>query len=127
MALVFNWLAIIIAAVVGLVFGWLWYAPFLFGKKYTVQEKKKIPRYNMAIYFVSALVTAFVLSNLLVIGSVLSISSALFLGFLVWLGFFAMLRLGDVLWRGKSWGYYLANIFHDLIKVLIMAAILFFI
>ena len=125
MALVFNYLAVFIAAIVSLVFGWFWYAPFMFGKKYTAEEKKKIPRYNMSIYFVTALVAVFVLSNLLAMVSAVTIGNALFLGFLVWLGFFATARIGAVLWSGKSWNYYLVNIAHDLINLLIITAILF--
>lgn len=115
-----NWVAVILAAVVSMVVGFIWYGP-LFGKawmkltgKKEMGDKKEMPK-TYAIMFAASLVTAYVLS---VLGA--SFETA----FWVWLGFQATLLLNGVLFEGKSWNLYFLNAGHQLVSLLAMAWVL---
>ena len=122
-----NYLAILVAAIVTNIIGFLWYGP-LFGKQWMKLSGISMPKGKkpsmakpMVINFVASLVTAYVLS-LFVVGG--TISSAIATGFLIWLGFFAAIMLGSVLWEMKPFSLYLLNVVHWLIALEVMAIVL---
>ena len=124
-----NITGVVAAAVAVFIFGWLWYGP-LFGKTWENlsgqkmgSDKSKMPQ-TMATVFVGALVTAYVLAAFLGLTGTTTLTGAVTVAFWAWLGFQATLKLGVVLWEGKSWNFYFLNAAHDLIGLALMAAVL---
>ncbi len=124
--------AVIVAAVVAIVLGMLWYGP-LFGKAWLrsvgldpavvmndPQKKKGMGR-AMFMNAIASIIMAFVMGHAFVFGSAFTgstgLAAALGAGFWNWLGFVAPVLLGGVLWEKKSWawwrilaGYYLVSL-----------------
>lgn len=126
-----NYVAVLVAAVVSMVFGFLWYGP-LFGKTWIrlmgVKEmgnKSQMPR-NYFILFVSSLVTAYVIADFIALTRMSTLTGVLGLAAWAWLGFQATLMIGSVLWEGKSWNLYCLNAAYWLVNLLVIAAVLFY-
>jgi len=132
-----NYLAVVGAAVVAMVLGFLWYGP-LFGKKWIESSGLSTEKLNemkargmgttYALMVVSTLIMSYVLSHVLVFAStymnVSGISAGLSTGFWNWLGFVAPVSLGAVLWDGKSWTYWFITAGYYLVSLLLMGVIL---
>ncbi|HKB88336.1 MAG TPA: DUF1761 domain-containing protein [Patescibacteria group bacterium] len=117
-----NYLAILVAALLSMVLGSLWYGP-IFGKPWmkmmgmSKESMKGMKSGDMAklygIQFIGSLFMAFILAHALVFASSYlhesGISAGLQTGFWNWLGFIAPITLGSVLWEGKSWKLWLLN------------------
>lgn len=132
-----NYLAILLAAVLSMVIGSLWFGA-LFGKTWmklmgmTKESMQGMKGSDMArlygIQFVGSLVMAFVLAHALVFASsylqVSGIPAGLQTGFWNWAGFVAPVTLGTVLWEGKSWKLWLFNNSYYLISLCSMGVLL---
>jgi hypothetical protein len=125
-----NWIAVVIAAVVGLVIGFVWYAPQVFGRRWAESAGIELPGpgnvqptvYVLAV--VSVLVTAYVLALLVKATGAASIIDGAVLGFLAWLGFVATWTLTGVIFERKPWMYWYLNAGQGLISLVVMGAIL---
>ncbi|HIJ11979.1 TPA: DUF1761 domain-containing protein [Candidatus Woesearchaeota archaeon] len=122
-----NYGAVLVAAVAYFILGWVWYGP-LFGKQWMKlqgMDPKKVDKSGMggklAAAFVANLVLAYVLAQYVLVGN---IGNGLITGFWLWLGFVATFSLSSVLWEKKPFTLYLLNNAHNLLGILIMAAIL---
>ncbi|HLC78694.1 MAG TPA: DUF1761 domain-containing protein [Candidatus Nanoarchaeia archaeon] len=128
-----NYLAVIIVSVVNFFIGFLWYGP-VFGKawikamKFTPSDVKKTKEKGMAmpmfIAFITSLITTFVLSTFVGLAGADSIVDGAFIGILVWLGFFLTASIGSMLWESKSASLFYLNTTYDIVRFIIMAAIL---
>src|SRR3989344_5607263 len=111
-----NYLAVLTAAVSGMVIGVLWYGP-VFGKIWTKlsgftkedieKAKAKGMTKSYLLGFVVQIVTACVLSVIVVAFEATTITQGAMIGFWVWLGFLATSLLNTVIWEGKSVKLYL--------------------
>lgn len=125
-----NYLAVVLAAIVSLLVGWLWYGP-LFGKAWIKHSglsmdkvnKKDMPKLYV-MQFVSSLVTAFVLASFLGLTNSKDLPGALSVAFWAWLGFFAAENIGLVAWEGKSWNLFSLKGAGQLADLLVMAVVL---
>jgi hypothetical protein len=130
-----NIVAVIVAGIVSMVTGLIWYGP-LFGKKWMALHGKTMKDFEAmkgdmpkmyAQGFVLALVTAYVLAwNMgayAMIGPVTMIDGAI-AGFFVWLGFVATTQYGGVLWEGMRKKVFLLNTLYSLVNLLIIGALL---
>lgn len=143
-----NYWAILVAAIVNIVLGFLWYSPLLFGKpwmrlmnidkKKMNESKKKGMTKNYIVMIISTLVMTYILAHFVsyirtLNFSILSapatfgfiFSQAFQLAFWIWLGFVATVMLGSILWEGKPVKLYLINAFYYLVSFILMAVILF--
>lgn len=133
-----NYIAVLVAGIVGIALGWAWYGP-LFGKQWMALSGTSMPQtmtpemkrsMNMSylITFIGSLVMAYVLSHALVFASAYldtrGVSAGLMAGFWNWLGFVAPVMLGMVLWEGKPWKLYFLNVAYYLVTLLIMGVVL---
>lgn len=132
-----NYLAIVVAAVLSMVIGSVWFGP-LFGKpwmklmgmsKESMKDMK--PQAMMKLYgiqFVGSLFMAFVLAHSLVFAKAYlgesGISAGLQTGFWNWAGFVAPVTLTSVLWEGKSWKLWLLNNGYYLVLLCSMGVLL---
>lgn len=125
-----NLVAVIAAAIASMALGALWYGP-LFGKTWMKlsgvsmgnASKNEMPKLY-AIQFVGSLVLAYVLSVFLGLTNTVDLMGAVTVAFWAWLGFQATLKLGMVLWEGKSWNLYFLHAAHDLINLSLIATVL---
>lgn len=138
-----NYWAVLVAAVAAMIFGGLWYSPLLFGKAWMkgagftqadMEKAKKKGMWKSYLFnFLSLLVLAFVLQQLVVNSmkaagflSLEGFSRFLFLlddMILFWVGFVATIMLSSVIWEGRPFYYYLVNVFHWLFSLLVMTAV----
>ncbi len=132
-----NYVSIVIAAVVNMILGFVWYGP-LFGKQWISMmgwsksdmdaAKKKGMAKSYAIMALGSLVMAFVLAHALIFAStymnISGVSVGLSTGFWNWLGFVVPVTLSSVLWDGKPWKLWFLNAGYYLAALLLMGSIL---
>lgn len=128
-----NWLAILVCGIAAMVVGFVWYGP-LFSKKWSeltgwTQEKiAALPRSNMITSyggtFVLALVSFWVLANLLNIAQVQDVGTGLMFAFFVWLGFVATSFGSGYLFEHKPLMLFVINAGYNLVNLLIGGVIL---
>ncbi len=131
---VINYWAVIVAALVSMILGMLWYSPGMFGnvwmrlsklsKKDIDAEKSKGMGGRYFLGFVGAFIMSFVLAHFVDYAEATTFSGGLQAGGWIWLGFIATTMLGMVLWEGKSWKLYCINSGYYLVSLLINGGIL---
>lgn len=127
-----NMMAVIAAAVVNIVLGFLWYGP-LFGKEWmklmgiTEKMKKEGMKRPMgktyAVMAVSALIMSYVLGNFVDYVGATTFGAGIMLGATLWIGFFATSMVGSVLWENKPVKLYMLNTLYYLVALSLMAGI----
>ncbi len=130
-----NIWGVLIAAVVSILLGMLWYGP-LFGKKWMslvgmtpeIMASAKNAAYKS--YIISALINflmAYVIGIFIKNMFVPDLRSAFLVGFLAWLGFVATTMATQFLYSVKkdSWTLYAINVSYQLVSILLASIILF--
>lgn len=132
-----NYVAVLVAAVVNMVLGFLWYGP-LFGKQWMAmmgwsqadmeKAKAKGMGKSYTIMTIGSLVMAYVLAHSLVFASTytatVGVAAGFMVGFWTWLGFVAPVTVGTVLWDGKPWKLWFLNAGYYLVALVLMGIIL---
>lgn len=125
-----NYLAIVVAAIINMVLGFLWYGP-LFGRQWMALSGIKMENIDRSampriygVSFVAALVTAFVLSRIVDWAGAKTFGAGAAVGFWVWLGFVATVTIASVLYENRPTGLYALNNGYQLVSLLIMGGIL---
>ena len=124
-----NYLAVVVAAVVALVIGFIWYSPRVFGTRWmaylgTAQAQLGNPGpTGMLVGVVASLLNAWVLALLALNLGGKSVTDGVLLGVLAWLGFMATITAAQISFEKKSWGLWVLNNAHNLLVQVIMAAI----
>lgn len=128
-----NYVAILVAAVLGMVIGALWYGP-VFGKqwmalsKYTAEDMAKAKAQGMAgayvLSFIGLFVMSFITAHVVFYANAATAFTGALFGFWMWLGYVATTLLNTVLWDKKPWGLYVLNAGHYLVVLLVMGALL---
>ena len=124
-----NYLAVVVAAVVALVIGFIWYSPRVFGNRWmaylgTTQAQLGNPGpTGMLVGVVASLINAWVLAVLALNLGGKSVTDGVLLGVLAWLGFMATITAAQISFEKKSWGLWVLNNAHNLLVQVIMAAI----
>ena len=124
-----NYIAVLVAAVVAMVIGYIWYGP-LFGKIWMKGSGMKDMKGNgnmamtYGIQYVASAVMAYVLAVVLSMNGVTDMMTALKMAFWIWLGFVATTQIGSVLFEKKSWSFYFVVAGYNLVNLLVMGAVL---
>jgi len=124
-----NYLAVVVAAVVALVIGFIWYSPRVFGNRWmaylgTTQAQLGNPGpTGMLVGVVASLINAWALAVLALNLGGKSVTDGILLGVLAWLGFMATITAAQISFEKKSWGLWVLNNAHNLLVQVIMAAI----
>ena len=124
-----NYLAVVVATVVALVIGFIWYSPRVFGNRWmaylgTTQAQLGNPGpTGMLVGVVASLLNAWVLALLALNLGGKSVTDGVLLGVLAWLGFMATITAAQISFEKKSWGLWVLNNAHNLLVQVIMAAI----
>jgi hypothetical protein len=132
-----NYLAVLLAGVVSMGVGFLWYSPILFAKPWmklmglTAEHMKQAQKEMGKMYFLSfvvTLVTAYVLLHVMTLSEnyfhYSKVQTGLTTAFWVWLGFVAPVQLTDVLFGGKKWKLFVINTGYQLASLLAMGVVM---
>jgi hypothetical protein len=132
-----NILTIIIAAVVAMAVGFLWYSPMLFGKQWmmlmgytaeSMEKAKKSMGKMYAISFVLSLVTAYVLSHVMTLSENFfnygMLETGVMTAFWMWLGFVMPVQATDALFGGKRKKLVAINTGYQLASLVVMGIVL---
>lgn len=137
-----NWWAVIVAAIVSMVIGSIWFGP-LFGKKWmeimganfddlSDEEKKKKMKeagWLYAIQFILSLITTYILAHYIIgwqpqPGAMGGIINSLW----IWLGFIMPTLAGGAIWSGKpkrlAWNMFWINASYNFVLYVVFGAIL---
>ena len=102
-----NYMAVLVAAIVVFVLGWLWYSPLLFYNPYmrargldpaAAMAGGKMPLGNLVIELLRCLVLAFVVAHLVAAVGITSWMGAAHFGLFLWIGFPVVILTGAVIW-----------------------------
>ena len=128
-----NYLAVLVAAVLNMIIGSLWYSPFLFGKAWMAEmgftkesiEKAKQEggmgiKYGMM--FVVTLILAFYLAHFAMHG--MDLMEVIKWGLFAWVGLVLTTNIGDVIWANKSMKLFWINMFQYAV-IIVADSILF--
>ena len=128
-----NYLAVLVAAIINMGIGFLWYGPLFgkvwmqlsgFTKKQIAEAKKKKMGKTYAIAFLSTLLMSYVMAHFVDYAEANTFALGAVAGFWIWLGFVATIMLGTVLWEGKPIKLYLINSLHYLVALILMGGVL---
>ena len=131
-----NLWAVLVCALVDMVFGFLWYSPVLFANpwmklmgfdpndKAKVAEMQKGAGPSYAMSLVASILSAAVLSKIITISTVNSPLYGMKIAFAVWLGFVTTVQLTGALFSKQPARLYAINTGYQLVCYLAMGAIL---
>ncbi|MCA1683248.1 MAG: DUF1761 domain-containing protein [Actinobacteria bacterium] len=125
-----NWVAIIVAMVVNMVIGSLWFSPLLFQKPWTAMRVDKTPLSGVAspmlyvITAVGALVSAITLDWIIGLAGARSLLGGAIIGLYAGLGLVAPAILSDNLFNERPFKLYLIVAGFPVVGLLVMGAII---
>lgn len=131
-----NYIALLLAGVVNMAIGFLWYSPVMFAKRwmklmgFTAESMKKDQKQNgkwYALSFVVALVMAYVLSHVIVLSENFfhypRLQTGLTTAFWMWLGFVMPVQLTGVIFsKDKNFELFAINTGYQLVSLFVMGA-----
>lgn len=132
MEITINYWAVLVAAIINMVVGTIWYGP-VFGnywKKlmgFTSESMRAMPLTAAQASlggFITAFLMAFVLSHFSFIAGAVTASDALEFAFWIWLGFFLTTSASSFLWEGKPYQLFLFNAAEQLVALCGMSLVL---
>jgi hypothetical protein len=128
-----NYLAVLVAAVVVFILGWLWYSPLLFFKPWmrargmdpaAAMAGAKMPGGKLVIEFLRCLVLAYVIARFVALIDIRHLwLGAVHFGLLSWIGFPVILLVGSVLWENVPWKVAAIHAGDWLVKTLVIPII----
>lgn len=126
-----NLLAVLVAAVVNMIIGAVWYSSALFAGPWQKLTGKSAADMKSAgatkgyvLTFVGALLLSYILAYVLQLTATTTIMEALKMGFWLWLGFTAATSLSDYVFSGRPMKLYWINNGYQLVSILVMSVIL---
>jgi len=132
-------LGIILATVAYMIVGWLWYSPFIFGKRWMKLMRmdavspdemvvlKKSSNRAMILTGINALIMAFVLERVIYNVPLVTFGMTIALSVLLWIGLVATSCANEYIfsYKGKPWSVYLINQGNMIVTIIIMTIILY--
>ncbi len=122
--------AVLVASLVAMIIGWVWYMPGVFGNRWMrlrgvkAQGEMKMPANDLLVEFLSTAVMVFVMNVLIVAFGAFNVRGALLLSLMVWLGFYVTALISEVVWEKKHFGVFLINAGQRLVTLIAVALIL---
>jgi len=125
-----NWVAVIAAAVAGIVIGFVWYAPQVFGRRWAQASGIELPQPGQVqpVTYVGGVVTALVTAYVLAVlsrglGAATLVDGAI-VGAVVWLGFVATWLASGVFFERRSTEWWAINAGQAIVSLVVMGAII---
>lgn len=126
-----NLTAVLVAAIINMVVGALWYSPVLFSKEWMKQTGKKESDLNKkgankmyGISFVVSLVLAYALAHFIYFTGARTAADGAKTALWLWVGFVAATHLPNYLFEGRPLKLYKINVGYHLVSMVIMGAVL---
>jgi hypothetical protein len=126
-----NYIAVIVAAIINMVLGAIWYSPFVFGKIWMTAMKKTkedVKGQNMVkthgLSLVSSVILAFILAAFVGLLGASTLQSGAIAGFFVWLGFVVTTNSASYLYEFKPLKVYEIYMAYQLVALVAMGALL---
>jgi hypothetical protein len=124
-----HWLAVIVAAVVNMVVGSVWYSKGLFGKEWSKLTGRKLEDMGdggkgYGIAAAGALVQSYILAHFVVYAESSTFADGLVTGFWLWLGFIGITTAVGYSFEGRSWKLWKIVAGYSLIVLLINGGLL---
>ncbi|MEK7185836.1 MAG: DUF1761 domain-containing protein [Patescibacteria group bacterium] len=132
-----NYLAIVIAGIVSMALGFIWYHPIVLGKPwmkekgFTPESLKKSQKEMGKFYgvsFVVSLITAYVLAHVIVMSENYFHNAMLMTGLMTafwsWLGFMMPVQLNGTIFGDKNFKLFGIDTGYQLVSILAMGAVL---
>ncbi len=129
MAIIINWVAVVIAAIVYFLIHFLWYFPFAFGNLWLKlvgkesEPKSKIIR-DTIIMIPTSFITVLFIEIMIDLTNMNDIASALILSILLWVGFVATIAINQNNFNDRGIKLFLIEYGFYLIGFVIVAVIL---
>ena len=127
-----NYMAVLVAAIVVFVLGWLWYSPLLFLKPYmrargldpaAAMAGGGMPAGKLVIEFLRCIVLAFIVAHLVSAVGITNWMVAAHFGLLLWIGFPVVILTGAVIWDNVPVKVAAIHAGDWLVKLLVIAII----
>ncbi|MEK7163420.1 MAG: DUF1761 domain-containing protein [Patescibacteria group bacterium] len=130
-----NYWVVIAAAIIGMIVGFLWHAPWAFGplwmkSKGWTEESMRAKKAGKsmapvwvgmtAVTFITAFVIAAIFNSLVVV----SFWGIILTAFLLWIGFAVPMKLADYYFGGDNFVFFLLSVGHELAVLIVMSAII---
>jgi hypothetical protein len=125
-----NWLAVIVAAIIRMAVGFVWYSPPLMLKPWqavtgvTPETMRQGLAKSMVIDVIASLIMAFALANIIGASGITDWLNGALAGFWVWLGFMATLMVSLWGYENRSLKLIAINLGNNLIALVLMGAVL---
>jgi surface polysaccharide O-acyltransferase-like enzyme len=128
-----NYLAVLVAAILNMIIGALWYSPGLFGKSWMqlagikpedAQKRAGGMQRAYGLMFVASLLIAYALARVLWYAKAGSAGGGAMIGLLAWVGFVATTHGANYLFEGKPFRLYGINTGYSLVSFIVMGALL---
>ena len=124
-----NYFAVVVAALVAMVIGAIWYNPAVLGTKWMEEAGLTAPPEESmmrayALGFVAALVVAFCLALIIDWVKIGSWQCAVGVAVVCWVGFAATVRADGVIFAGRPLGLFWIDGGYDLVAYAVMGAII---
>lgn len=121
--------SVLIAAILYMVIGMIWYSKYLFGPVWLKlcgmkESEMKKNRLNILWGFLVALVIAYFLAFFEGYLGVTTVSDGMFVGFCLWLGFVATTQISGVIWCKMPFRLFLINTGAKLLSLLVMGGVI---
>jgi hypothetical protein len=121
--------SVLIAAIVYMVVGFLWYSKWLFGPtwlKLSDMKKADMKHPGKATFYgaINALVIAYFLAFFESYLGVTTVTDGMFVAFSIWLGFVATTQISPVIWCKASPKLFLITALNKLVAYVIMGGII---
>jgi hypothetical protein len=123
-----NWIAIIVAAIVPMVLGALWYSPVLFAEPWMravgrTREELGDAALGYLISAVGAFLASYALARIMRWAEVDDVWNGALVGALVWVGFVATVLAVTTYFGGRPRALWLINAGYQLVALVLMGAI----
>ena len=124
-----NIWAVIVAAVVNMVAGTIWYSKGLFGKEWAKLTGRKLEDMSgggmgYGVAAVGALLQAYILAHFVTYAGATTFWDGLVTGFWLWLGFVAVVTAVHLVFEGRPWALWKINAGYFLVVLLINGGLL---
>jgi len=121
-----NWFAVLVAGIVHLVAGLIWFQPKVFGNQWvTLTGKSMEPAVRwMPAGIIAHLVMSLVLAIFIYLANATDILSGILVAILAWIGFIVPILTGELIWEKIPFKLYLIRIANQLVGFCISGAIL---
>jgi hypothetical protein len=125
-----NLADVLVAAVINMIIGAIWYSPVLFAKQWSklvgrkMEDLQKSAGPGYAVAAIGALIQAYVLAHFVQYAGATSVGEGLVTGLWLWIGFVAVTTAMNYMFAGRSWQLWQIDAGYFLVVLMINGALL---